>query len=109
MTITCVIITIILFRCAFEKLIIITKNGVNDLSLNKFRETFVIKIEIALIMILDFIEFDVVDLGITINELCDVIFVKGGFSKRRRSCVIAALKLRTTALIIARSITQSFD
>ena len=86
-------ITTISFHYTSEKLIIIARGGVGDLNLNKFRETFVIKIKVAFIMILNFIEFDVVGSEITIDELCDVIFMKNESLKKRRSCVIAASKL----------------
>ena len=93
MTIIYIIIIIISFRYIFEKLIIIIKNDVNDLNLNKFRETFIIKIKVAFIIISDFIKFDVVDSKITIGELYNVIFIKNEFSKKRRSCVINVSKL----------------
>ena len=73
-------IIIILFRYIFKKLIIIIKRNVNDLSM--FRITLIVKIKVVLIMISKLFKFDVVDLKVAINEICDIIFIKNDSSKR---------------------------
>ena len=77
---TYTIIIIISFRYVFEKLIIITREDVSDL--NMFRITSIIKIEIAFVMISKSFKFDIVDLGETIDEICEITFMKNDFSKR---------------------------
>ena len=62
-------IIIISFRYIFEKLIIIKKKSVNDL--NIFYITFIVKIKVVFVIISRS--------KITINEICDVIFVKNDF------------------------------
>lgn len=69
MIITYIIIIIISFYYISEKLIIIIKNGVNDLNLNKFRKFLIIKIEVAFIIKPKFIKFDVVNSEVTTNEI----------------------------------------
>ena len=81
-------IIIILFYYVFKKMIIIAKRDINDL--NIFYIISVMKIKIAFIMILKLFEFDVVDLKIIIDEMCGVVFMKGGFLKKRRNYIMIA-------------------
>ena len=55
-----------------------------------FRITSIMKIKVVFIIISKSFIFDVVDLKITINEMCEITFIKDDFSKRRRNYIIIA-------------------
>ena len=82
-------IIIISFYCAFEKITIIMKRNVNDLSLNKFYKTFIITIKVIFIIILKSFKFELKNFKkIFIDKKENVIFINKEFSKKRRNYIV---------------------
>ena len=88
-TIACVMIIIISFRYTSKKLIIITKNDVSDLNLNKFYETFIIKIKVIFIIISKSFKFELKNLNeMFIDDEENVTFINKRSSKKRRNYIV---------------------
>ena len=92
-------IIIISFYCAFEKITIIMKRNVNDLSLNKFYKTFIITIKVIFIIILKSFKFELKNFKkIFIDKKENVIFINKEFSKKRRNYIVIVWKIRIIIL-----------